>query len=306
MISDYIVARDIKEVLGILGSNPGARILAGGTDSFSHFIESTQNIVVVDISKIEELSRIKQGNGFIEIGAAVTLSRAVETPWFSAKVPSMAEAISRVGSPQIRNQGTVVGNVLSGRAAANARVCTVALGAVLKVKGPNHERSISIEDKMAKGEVAISLLIPHKPAEASSYQCFTPRRSFAYASVSVAASVTVTGGKFQDVSLVGSPILPPSARSDMEPCNSCAGSCRICQIQHLQGLEQDLTGRSASEEMIIRTCDNFDWQAISMRDSIVNGPANHRRQLLKVLSKRALVSALNRQQETKRMLEKQP
>jgi CO/xanthine dehydrogenase FAD-binding subunit len=41
----------------------------------------------------------------------VTLSRAVGAGWLSAKVPSMAEAISRIGSPQIRNQGTVVGNV---------------------------------------------------------------------------------------------------------------------------------------------------------------------------------------------------
>jgi len=166
--------------------------------------------VVVDVSRIEELNRIEQGNGFIEIGAAVTLSRAARTGWLSAKVPTMAEAISRIGSPQIRNQGTVVGNVFTGRAAANARVSGMSLGATLKIRAQDCERTVNIGEKIGKEEFATSLRIPHSPSlGASSYQSFTPRVGFAYASVSVASSVNITKGKFESVSLVGSPILRP-------------------------------------------------------------------------------------------------
>jgi carbon-monoxide dehydrogenase medium subunit len=213
----------------------------------------------------------------------------------------MAEAISKIGSPQIRNQGTVVGNVLTGRAAANARVSGMSLGATLKIRGQDCERTVNIGEKIRKEEFATSLRIPHFPSlRSSSYQSFTPRAGFAYASVSVAGSVDIKKGKFESVSLVGSPVLPPSARSDIEPCNSCAGSCRICEIQHFETIEQNLVGRPANDEEIIRTCELFNWQGIPMRDSIVHGSSAHRRHLLKVLSKKALISALERYQEIDR------
>jgi len=300
MILDYLFPRDVEEAVSILVSHRGrARILAGGTDSFSQLRQAEREVCVVDISNIQDLNRIEHRGKDIEIGAAVTLSHFLETSTLAEEVPALAEAVSRVGSPQIRNQGTVVGNILTGRAAANVRVATASLGAFLKVRGPHAERNIEIDklddkgSKLKSNEVAISLVIPRAPSvRASAYRCFAPRKAFSYAAASVSASVTLEGGKFSSVSVVASPILPSLARLDMEPCNSCAGSCRICRVAHLPELEQALVGDPATEEEIEQACARFDWDSIPMRDSLINGVADYRRHLLEVLSKRALASAL--------------
>lgn len=302
MIADYLFPRNLEETLSMLLSDPGrASILAGGTDRFSQLRRDERAVVVVDISNAEDLNHLDYNDQEIEIGAAVTLSRLLKTTPLMAEAPALAEAVSRVGSPQVRNQGTVVGNILTGRAAANARVATAALGAFLKVRGPHSERNIEIDklddrgSKLKNTEIAVSLVIPRSAGvRASAYHCFTPRKAFSYASASVSASVTLDGGKFSSVSLVASPILPSLARLDMKRCNSCAGSCRICRVVHLSKLEQDLVGRPATEEEIEQACTPFDWGSIPMRDSLINGVADYRRHLLKVLSKRALASAVSR------------
>jgi carbon-monoxide dehydrogenase medium subunit len=302
MISGYLNVRNVTEALAALANYPGeARILAGGTEAFSQLSQLKQAAVVVDISKATDLNDIDRDNQKIKIGAAVTLSRLLKTTWLEEEFPAIAEAVSRIGSPQIRNQGTVVGNVLTGRAASNVRVCVASMRAFLKVRGPNRERDIDIDDldnnahTLADDEIVLSLVIPSTlSAKASAYCCFTPRKGFSYPSASVSSSVAVDGGEFKHVSLVASPVPPTFGRSDMKPCGSCGGSCRICRVMHVSELEQNLVGRPAKEDHIEQVCSTFDWQSIPMRDSFINGTAEYRCHLLKVLSKKALVSALHR------------
>jgi carbon-monoxide dehydrogenase medium subunit len=288
--------------LAALVNYPGeARILAGGTEAFSQLSRLKQAAIIVDISKATDLNYIDRDNQEIKIGAAITLSQLLRTTWVVEEFPALAEAVSRIGSPQIRNQGTVVGNVLTGRAASNVRVCVASMGAFLRIRGPNCERDIEIDKrdndahKLADDELALSLVIPCTlSAKASAYYRFTPRRGFSYPSASVSSSVAVDGGKFEHVSLVVSPVLPSFGKSDMKPCGSCGGSCRICRVMHLSELEQNLVGRPAKEDQIEQVCSTFDWQSIPMRDSFINGTAEYRCHLLKVLSEKALVSALHR------------
>jgi carbon-monoxide dehydrogenase medium subunit len=304
MIIDYVVVRSVDEALAILVNYPDqARILAGGTDSFSQLDRAERKVVAVDISRARELSRVDRNSHCIEIGAAATLSHLLRIPWLVEEFPALIEAISKVGSPQIRNQGTLLGNILTGRAAANARLCVTSVGALLEVRGPKHERRIGIENdglgyssyKLKNDEIAVSLVIPLEPStRASAYRCFTPRKGFAYASASVSASLSVNEGKIEGANVVASPILPASAKLDMKPCNTCAGSCRICEVKHLPELEQDLVGRPAKEKEIDHVCSAFDWQAIPMRNSLINGISDYRRHLLRVLSKEALTTALYR------------
>lgn len=306
MIVDYFVARNLEEAIAMRRSyQDKARILAGGTDSFSHLSEGEGAVVVVDISRASDLNQMNRNDRNIEIGAAVTLSRLLRTNWLGEEVPALAEAVSQIGSPQIRNLGTVVGNILTGRAVAGVRVCAASLGGILTVKGPDGDRMIEVEKlddkryKLENHEIAVSLVIPrNRGVKGSAYRSFTPRKGFSYASASVSVSVRLNAGKFKSVNVLASPILPKSARLNMEPCNTCAGSCRICRVMHLSRLEKSLLGRSARDEEIERACNTFDWHDIPIRDSTINGPADYRRQLLRVLSKKALTSALHRFSQT--------
>jgi xanthine dehydrogenase YagS FAD-binding subunit len=91
---------------------PGAWIMAGGMDSFDWLKDRIKRPgVVIDLSRVQELRGIKAGDGGLEIGAATTLTEVVRDPQVRDRFALLAEAAELVASPQIRNQGTIGGNV---------------------------------------------------------------------------------------------------------------------------------------------------------------------------------------------------
>jgi xanthine dehydrogenase YagS FAD-binding subunit len=89
-----------------------AWVMAGGLDSFDWLKDRIKKPpVVVDLSQINELRGIKEVNGGLEIGALTTLTEVVRHPTVKAKFGLLAEGAELAASPQIRNQGTIGGNV---------------------------------------------------------------------------------------------------------------------------------------------------------------------------------------------------
>src|SRR5438445_6707803 len=101
---------DALTILNRYGSD--AWIMAGGLDSFDWLKDRIKRPrVVVDLSQVQGLSGIKEQNGGLEIGAATTLTEVVRHPLVRDKFGLLTEAAELVASPQIRNQGTIGGNV---------------------------------------------------------------------------------------------------------------------------------------------------------------------------------------------------
>ncbi len=89
-----------------------AWVLAGGMDSFDWLKDRSKRVaVVVDLSQVAELRGIKEVDGGLEIGALTTLTEVVRHPVVQAKFSLLSQAAEVVASPQIRNQGTLGGNV---------------------------------------------------------------------------------------------------------------------------------------------------------------------------------------------------
>ena len=89
-----------------------AWVMAGGLDSFDWLKDRIKKPkAVVDLSRIEELRGVRAANGGLEIGATTTLTEVVNHPVVREKYGLLAEAAELVASPQIRNQGTLGGNV---------------------------------------------------------------------------------------------------------------------------------------------------------------------------------------------------
>src|SRR5712672_25555 len=103
----------IDDTLGLLSQHgSSAWVLAGGLDSFDWLKDRIKRpTVVVDLSQIKELSGVRPLNGGIEIGAMTTLTEVVRHPMVREKYSILNEAAELVASPQIRNQGTLGGNV---------------------------------------------------------------------------------------------------------------------------------------------------------------------------------------------------
>jgi xanthine dehydrogenase YagS FAD-binding subunit len=110
---EYASPKTLKEATSLLGSTWGdAAVLAGGTDLISlmkDYIETPKR--VVNIKGIKELSGINKASGGLRIGAAVTLEDLANHATVRSDYPSLAAAVRGIASPQIRNMGTVGGDL---------------------------------------------------------------------------------------------------------------------------------------------------------------------------------------------------
>jgi len=103
----------ISDALGLLDRHgSSAWVMAGGLDTFDWLKDRTKRpSVVVDLSQVAELHGIKEVNGGLEIGATTPLTEVVNHPVVREKFGLLLEAAELVASPQIRNQGTLGGNI---------------------------------------------------------------------------------------------------------------------------------------------------------------------------------------------------
>jgi CO/xanthine dehydrogenase FAD-binding subunit len=148
VLKDYLLARSVDDVLSNFRLYPGkSRVIAGGTDVV---IEMKSGKLacdyLIDISKIQEFKRLDMFGDEIFIGATVTHNDVNRSELIKVKAPLLAKASGTVGSIQIRNTATVVGNVITAQPAADAAVALMALGAVVKVVDVNGSRDVAMED----------------------------------------------------------------------------------------------------------------------------------------------------------------
>ena len=103
----------IDDAIKLLDRNgTDALVLAGGLDSMDWLKDRLKKPkVVVDLSQIKELTGVREANGGLEIGAMTTITEVVHHPAVKEKFSLLMEAAELVASPQIRNQGTIGGNV---------------------------------------------------------------------------------------------------------------------------------------------------------------------------------------------------
>jgi carbon-monoxide dehydrogenase medium subunit len=144
----YRKPKNIAEALALLDGAAGrGRVMAGGTDLILQLRRREYGAdLLVDITGIEELKHIREKDGWIQIGAAVTHAEVAKNPLIRKEARALAEGCAQVGSPQIRNMATLVGNVISAQPAADGAIPLMALEAEIKVASKAGERWVSMEE----------------------------------------------------------------------------------------------------------------------------------------------------------------
>ncbi len=143
---DYERAQSVEEAITLL-NEPGvtARILCGGTD---FTIELRRGEVtcdrVVDVSRIPELHRLERQNDEVVIGAAVSFARLLTSDLIRKTAPILAEMAAEAGAVQLRNMGSLGGNVANAALAADSLPVLVALDAEADLAGPESERTLPV------------------------------------------------------------------------------------------------------------------------------------------------------------------
>jgi CO/xanthine dehydrogenase FAD-binding subunit len=183
---------------------PDARVLLGGTDLVIGLRDRTMTpAVVVDVKRVPDLApSIEEREGVVRISAGTTMTDLVESPLIARWFPALAEAARIVGSIQIRNRATLVGNQCNASPAADTAPPLLVYGAVLTVVGPDGTREVALNDffvrpgvtSLDRGELVtgISLPVPGRRL-GSAFQRRTRRRGHDLASVTLAVSVDDAG-----------------------------------------------------------------------------------------------------------------
>ncbi len=159
---DYKSPSSIEEAIQLLWQADGkAKLIAGGTDLVIGLRNGDQNPwLVIDVTGIEELRRIEETDGTISIGAAVTHSEIASSPLIDKWAKVLADAVSEIGSPQIRNLGTIGGNIVNASPAADTLPPLMVLNAIGKVVSKEGEKQVPIY-QLFKGPYETSLR-PHE------------------------------------------------------------------------------------------------------------------------------------------------
>ena len=183
---DFIAPRSIAELTETLDSLPDGEIwlLAGGTDVGLWVTkQQRQPRSIVYLGRVAELQRIADHGDRIEIGAGVTYTDAFAA--IETLHPDFARMVRRLGSVQIRNSGTIGGNIANGSPIGDSMPALIALGATIRLRSRSGARDLALEDfylgyrktALAAGEFVESVAVA-KPQPNSRFAVYKLSKRF--------------------------------------------------------------------------------------------------------------------------------
>ncbi len=266
------------EMLSKLGT--GAKVLAGGTDVLTKMKQELLSPeALISIKNLSGLSEIKENGKDVVIGARATHNSLIDAPALLKNYPSICNAAKQMANNQVRNTGTVGGNVVNAVPSADLPPLLIALGAEVKLVGASGERVMPLEDfftgpnetVIKPDEILTEFIIRDHSYTGSNYLKFALRRSGALAVAGVAVAVTMDGDVCKEASIVLGAVAPTPLR--------------------VKEAEGKLKGQKVTDELLeeVGSCAAGESKPISD----LRGSAEYRRDLVRVLTKRALRKAIS-------------
>jgi CO/xanthine dehydrogenase FAD-binding subunit len=193
---DVLTPRSLEEALRIKAERPAAVPIAGGTDLMVALnFDRLRPDVVLNLGEVAELRGWSRENGTLRLGAGLTYAEAMEDPLRSL-LPALAEASRTVGSPQIRNRGTIGGNLGTASPAGDALPPLLVEEAEVEVASTSGSRRLALDEflvgpkrnALAPGELIVSVHV--RPSGASqTFMKVGPRNAMVIAVCSLAVAV---------------------------------------------------------------------------------------------------------------------
>lgn len=212
-IENYYHASTVKEAVELLLEHPDARIISGGSDVLIRIREGkfagTSLVCIRDIRELQGVER--KENGDIYIGAGTTFSHITNDPVIKKYIPVLGEAVDQVGGPQVRNIGTIGGNICNGAVSADSAPTVFSLNALLRIANAEGTRLVSIHDfykgpgrvHLNQGDVLTHVVIPAQEYEGfqGHYVKYSMRNAMDIATIScsVLSKVNQEKGMLEEV-----------------------------------------------------------------------------------------------------------
>ena len=282
---EYLKPKSLDEAISLYASHgERARYVAGGTDVLVKIKEGkARPDYLVSLRHVPGLDRIHYRDGELRIGALVTHRMLERSPIIRQHFPIITDAVANVGSVQIRNVGTIGGNIVNAVPSADGAIPLITLGAVIRIRGPKGERQMPLEDLfigpgqtlLEPGEVLLEFVVPPLPARTGgAYWKHTRREAMELPILGVAVMVSLAEDRHTcEEARIGLGVLAPT------PIRARSAE-RVLKDRPLDDEHLREAGRAAAEEC-------------KARDS-VRGVAWYRRDMVEVLVRRMALRAKER------------
>jgi carbon-monoxide dehydrogenase medium subunit len=280
---EYFRASDIQEAVSFLSTHDDAKILAGGHSLIPLMrLRIASPKYLVDITRIEELSQIKDMGDRIVIGALTTHSLIESSALIKRHLEALSEGASKIGDRQVRNFGTIGGSLAHNDPSADYPAIVLALDAEMKASGPDGTRSIPADEffldtfstSLKPQEILTWITFPKQPENSGSCYMKFERKAGDFAIVGVAAYVELgkNGSLFHKVRVGLTSLAPKAVRAT--------------------STENFLAGKPVKDEHV------REGAALVAKDiqpsSDLRGSARYKTEMAKVFARRALETAIKR------------
>ncbi|MEI6626204.1 MAG: xanthine dehydrogenase family protein subunit M [Thermoleophilia bacterium] len=277
---EYVAPTSVDEAVQALAAGGGdAKVMAGGQSLLPMMkLRLASPSLIVDINNIAGLDTLEESDGMLRIGALVRHGELERSELIQDRYPIILDAAQHIADPLIRNRGTFCGSVAHGDPAGDWATVATALGAELHAVGPNgavvHSatdfQTSMFETKLGADQILVEARIPMpKPGQGSAYKKIE-RKVGDYAAAAVGVSIVLDGTTITEAA-IGLTNVGPLTINAADAAASLIGK----SIDDAEAIEQ--AGVLAA--------------AASDPASDLRGPADYKRDLVRVLTKRALRTA---------------
>ena len=279
---EYYAPGTVDEAISLLTRFEGSKLIAGGHSLIPLMrLRVASPEVVIDINGIRELSYIREEGHEVKIGALTRLSEIQFSSLLRKVCPILPETASLIADPQVRNRGTVGGNLAHGDPANDLPPATIALGASFAISGARGKHMIKAEDffvdlfatRLEHDELLTEIDVPIPPPRTGAAYLKFERKVGDFSTVSVASQLTLGND----------------------------GSCTAAGIG-LGGVAATALRANEAEKMLVGTKPTEDLirkaaskcAEISKPASDLRGSAEYKKEMVEVYAIRSLKLALER------------
>lgn len=225
MWHEYIQTTSIDETLEVLHERGNrARIIAGATDLILELERGVRRGVdtLVDVTRIPNLNHIRRIDGFVHLGPLVTHNDCVASKVIRESAFPLARAAWEVGAPQIRNRGTVAGNLITASPANDTITPLVALGAEVTLRSRRGERTVPLKDFylgvrktiLEPDEMLVDIAVPAmSTSQRGAFIKIALRRAQAISLVNAAVLLTMSGEVVEEAAIALGAVAPTIVRA---------------------------------------------------------------------------------------------
>jgi aerobic carbon-monoxide dehydrogenase medium subunit len=221
---DYHSPRSVADAIKLLGElGPEAKLLAGGHSLLPMMkLRFANPAHLIDLNRIDSLRGIREDGATLCIGAMTSENELIASKLLQAKVPLLPEAAKMIADPQVRNRGTIGGDIAHGDPGNDHPAISIALDATFVLEGPGGRRQVQADGffqgtymtDMAEDEILVEIRVPaFAPKTGSAYEKLK-RKTGDWATAAAAVVLRIDGGVVSHARIALTNLAPTALRAN--------------------------------------------------------------------------------------------